>query len=55
MVQGFFVIAGMTLSSIQARALDLDYAGYGGFFLFFGAFACWQKLREDVRGASRPA
>ncbi len=39
-VQAFFVVTGIMLSSLQSRALDLEYSGYGGFFLVFGVVAC---------------
>ncbi len=43
--QAFFVMAGLGLSSLQAGRLDLSYAGYGTFFLFFGALAAWPAAR----------
>jgi hypothetical protein len=44
LVQGFFVIAGIAFLSLGSNRLRLDYGGYGLFFAFFGAFACWQYL-----------
>jgi hypothetical protein len=41
LVQAFPVLAVILLASIEARRLDLSYAGYGVHFTFFGALASW--------------
>lgn len=39
--QAFPILLIVVLSSIEARGLNLTYAGYGVHFLFFGAVASW--------------
>ena len=41
LVQAFPILAILVLSSVEARGLEMTYAGYGVHFLFFGAVASW--------------
>jgi len=38
------VFCSVVLSSIEARAIDLQFASYGVFYVFFGAVAFWPRL-----------
>lgn len=54
-VQGFFVLCGVVLSSIQAGKPYFGWTSYGLFFLFFGALTSSAKLVEVIKEKRFPA
>jgi len=47
-VQAFPILSVIALSAVQTGTLDLIWAGYGLFFLFFGTLAMWDCLIEEA-------
>ena len=52
-VQAFPILCVIVLSTIQAGSLDFSFAGYGLYFLFFGALASWASLVGKPTATSR--
>lgn len=47
-VLAFPVLCGILFSMIKSGKIDLSFASFGTFFLFFGAVAFWSNLLENV-------
>ena len=53
-VQAFPILCVIALFIIQTRSFNLILAGYGLFFLFFGALAWWSSLIKETIPTGRP-